>query len=200
MHICTSTIGCTYNFLTIFSLLSVLNSQLPLSLSLSGAQLSLSLISSIFLPLTSADCHRCRSPSLFIPLVLVVFRLNGLDQWVSGWMGLNVSRHRYCHCLPLEASILFLVLAIATKGIDVNCRSCFSFSPSPPLAFGRVDLVAQGEVSILISGLWSILLGLFFWFFANGLYGFRCDTGVDCGCGSVVVWIKKWIFYLNKCV
>ena len=40
--------------------------------------------------------------------------------------GLNVSRHR--HRLPLEASILFLVLAIATGG---------------------VDLVAQGEASIL---------------------------------------------------
>ena len=31
--------------------------------------------------------------------------------------GLNVSRHR--HRLPLEASILFLVLAIATRGIDL---------------------------------------------------------------------------------
>ena len=56
--------------------------------------------------------------------------------------GLNVSRHR--HCLPLEASILFLVLAIATGG---------------------VNLVAQGEASIL-----GRLCGLCCWIcFDSGL-------------------------------
>ena len=106
-------------------------------------------------------------------------------------MGLNVSCHCHRHRLPLEASILFLVLAIATGG---------------------VDLVAQGEASIpgglcglccwvmLIPGVSILLLGLFFWFSTGGLCGFRCDTGVDCGCGSVAVWVKKCIFYLNKCV
>ena len=49
-------------------------------------------------------------------------------------MGLNVSRHHPRHRLPLEASILFLVLAIATGGID---------------------LVAQGEASIS-GGLWGL--------------------------------------------
>ena len=97
-------------------------------------------------------------------------------------MGLNVSRHCHRHRLPLEASILFLVLAIATGG---------------------VDLVAQGEASIpgglcglccwvmLIPGVSILLLGLFFWFSVGGLCGLCCwvcfDSGlldcVDCVAG-----------------
>ena len=121
----------------------------------------LPLIWSIFLPLASVDRHRRRRRTLFLPLFLVLFGLNGFDQWVSGWMGLNVSRHR--HHLPLEALILLL-----------KVRRRFR------------------------CGFWSILLGLFFLFFVGGLCWFRCDTGVNCGCGSVAVWVKKWIFYLNK--
>ena len=26
---------------------------------------------------------------------------------------------------------------------------------------------------------------------AGGLCGFRCDISVNCGCGSVAVWVKK---------
>ena len=44
---------------------------------------------------------------------------------------------------------------------------------------------------VLISGASILLLGLFFWFSVGGLCGFRCDTGVDCGCRSVAVWVKK---------
>ena len=47
---------------------------------------------------------------------------------------------------------------------------------------------------VLIPGCWVCFSGLFFWFagfVAGGLCGFRCDTGVDCGCGSVAVWVKK---------
>ena len=40
--------------------------------------------------------------------------------------GLNVSRHR--HRLPLEASILFLVLAIATGGVDLVAQDEASIS------------------------------------------------------------------------
>ena len=57
------TVACVFSFLIVFSLSSLLDSHLPpplLSLSLSDAQLSLSLISSIFLPLASADRHCCR--------------------------------------------------------------------------------------------------------------------------------------------
>ena len=63
------TVACVFNILIIFfSLLSVPDSHLPLfflisSETLSGAQLSLSLISSIFLPLTSTEYHCHRSPS-----------------------------------------------------------------------------------------------------------------------------------------
>ena len=54
---------------------------------------------------------------------------------------------------------------------------------------------------VLIPGCWIVWmgcvdsgcvdLGLFFWFSAGGLCGFRCNTGVDCGCGSVAAWVKK---------
>ena len=44
---------------------------------------------------------------------------------------------------------------------------------------------------VLIPGASILLLGLFFWFSAGELCGFRCDTDVDCGCGSVAVWVKK---------
>ena len=36
---------------------------------------------------------------------------------------------------------------------------------------------------VLISSASILLLGLFFWYSAGGLCGFRCDIGVDCGCG-----------------
>ena len=73
VQICTGTVACAYNFLSIFfSLLSVLTlSSLSLCTTLSF------LLSSIFLPLASVDCHR-RRRSLFLPLFLVVFELNGL--------------------------------------------------------------------------------------------------------------------------
>ena len=127
VQICTGAVACAYDFLTIFSLSSLYLTLSSLSLSQAHNFFFLPLIWSIFLPLASVDRHRRRS--LFLPLFLVVFGLNGLDQWVSGWMGLNVSHHCHCHHyhLPLEASILFLILTIATGG---------------------VNLVAQGEVSI----------------------------------------------------
>ena len=171
MHFCTGTVACVYNILTIFSLSSL---YLTLSsLSLLGTQFSLSLISSIFLPLINlSSTSFCRSPPL--PIAITTDRSLFLCfSLFSGWMGLNVSHHRHRHFLPLEASILFLVLAIA---------------------IGGVDLVAQGEASILISGFWSILLGLFFWFSAGGLCGFRCDIGVDSGYGSVAVWQRNEYF------
>ena len=99
VQICTGTVACAYNFLTIFSLSLCTWLSAP-SLSLSQAQ------NSLFLPLinlssSSIDRHRCRS--LFLPLFLVVFGLNGLDQWVSGWMSLAIAiataclwRHRSC--------------------------------------------------------------------------------------------------------
>ena len=169
------------------------------------------------------------------------------------------------------------------SGFRVECLSP-SPSPSPPLAFGGIDLISRfrhhhrrrwsccsrrgvdfgwvvwivllGLFQFRVSGLCGLccwvmlilsasilLLGLFFWFSAGGLCGLCCwvcfDSGfldcVDCvaglcwfrvrqsfcwvcfssflpmgcvdsdvipvwvgGCGSVVVWVKKWIFYLNK--
>ena len=111
--------------------------------------------------------------------------------------GLNVSCHCHRHRLPLEASILFLVLAITTEG---------------------VDLVAQGEVSIpgglcglccrvvLISGASILLLGLFFWFSTDGLCGLCCwvcfDSAlldcvdcVDSGCVDLVAGFVFLVFY-----
>ena len=94
VQICTGTVARAYNFLTIFSLSSLyltFNSPPPppsLSLSLSR-RTALSFffssdqsffLSSFFLPLASVDRHRRRRRSLFLPLFLVVFRLNGLDQ------------------------------------------------------------------------------------------------------------------------
>ena len=128
VQICTGTVACAYNFLTIFSLSSL---YLTLSsLSLSGAQLFLS--SSYLINLSSFSFRR-------LPLLLLPPPLIALSSFVSccfrvewAWsmgFGLNVSRHchRHRHRLPLEASILFLVLTITTGG---------------------VDLVAQGEASI----------------------------------------------------
>ena len=46
---------------------------------------------------------------------------------------------------------------------------------------------------MLIPGASILLLGLFLWFSVGGLCGFQCDTGVDCGCGSVAVWVKKFL-------
>ena len=88
----------------------------------------LPLIWSIFLPLASVDRHRRRRRSLFLPLFLVVFRLNGVE------------------CL----------------------------SPSPPLAFGGVDLVAQGEASIPV---WVLI------HFAGFVFLVFCRW---------VVWISVW--------
>ena len=129
VQICTGTATCAYNFLTKFSLSSL---YLTLSsLSLSGTQLFLSLIWSIFLPLASVDHLSHRSPSSSITLSSFVSRCFRVEWAWSVGFGLNVShhchRHRHRHRLPLEVSILFLILAIATRG---------------------VDLVAQGEVSI----------------------------------------------------
>ena len=41
-------------------------------------------------------------------------------------MGLNVSRHHHRHRLPLEVSILFLILAIATGGVDLVAQGVAS--------------------------------------------------------------------------
>ena len=188
MQICTGTVACAYNFLTIFSLSSL---YLTLSsLSLSQAHISFFLssdqsffFSSIFLSLASVDRHRRRSPSPPI----------ALSSFVS-------------HCFRVEWAW--------SVGFGLNGVECLSPLPlpSPPLAFGGINLVSRSRHrhrrrwsycsrrgvdsgvipfwSILLKarhrfrcGFWSILLGLFFWFSAGGLCGFRCDTGVDCGCG-----------------
>ena len=179
VQICTGTVACAYNFLTIFSLSSLYLtlSSLSLSLSLSANNsFFLPLIWSIFLPLVSVDHHR-RLRSLFLPLFLVVFGLNGLDQWVSGWMSLAIA----IACLWRR-------------------QSCFSFSPLPPEAsilllkarrrfwVGCVDCVA-GFVSIL--GCWIV------WIVLLGCVDFGC---VNLVAGFVflvfcwwVVWIPVWV-------
>ena len=131
VQICMGTVACAYNFLTIFSL-SLYLTLSSLSLSLSGAELSFSSSHQSFFLFHQSPPPLINLSSLF----LVVFGLNGLDHWVLGWMGLNVSchRHRHRHRLPLDVSILFLVLAIATRGVNVNRLFCFSFLPSPPEA------------------------------------------------------------------
>ena len=136
----------------------------------------------------------------------------------SGWMGLISG-------FQVEWGWMSLVIAIAIA-IATAClwrrRSCFSFSPSPPkvsILCSRWGIDSEWVVWIVLLGLFRfrvaglcglcywvvlipgasiLLLGLFFWFSAGGLCGFRCDTDVDYRCGSVVVWVKKWIFYLNK--
>ena len=126
-------------------------------------------------------------------------------------MGLNVSHHCHRHRLPLEASILFLVLAIATGGVDLVaqgeasipgglCGLCCWVMLIPGVSILLLGLFFWFSVGglcglccwvMLILGASILLLGLFFWFSTGGLCGFRCDTGVDCGCGSVAVWVKK---------
>ena len=188
VQICTGTVACAYNFLTIFSLSSL---YLTLSsFSLSGAQLFLS--SSHLINLSSSSFRW--SPSLPSPPPPIAF-----SSFVS------------C-CFRVEWAW--------SVGFGLNGVECLSPSPLPPLAFGGVDLVSRSRYhhwrrrscclrrgvdsgvitfwSILLKarcrfrcGFWSILLGLFFWFSAGGLCGFWCDTGVDCGCGSVAVWGKE---------
>ena len=134
VQICTDTVACAYNFLTVFSLSSLYLTLSSLSLSQTHNFFFLSsdqsfFLSSIFLPLASVDRHRRRSSSLPIALSSFVSHCFRVEWAWSVGFGLNASHHRYRHRhrLPLEASILFLVLAIATGGID---------------------LVAWGEVSI----------------------------------------------------
>ena len=138
VQICMGTIACAYNFLTIFSLSSLYLTLSSLSLSLS---LSLSwrtalsfflssdqsfFLSSIFLPLASVDRHcRRRSPSQ-PPIALSSF-----------------------------VSCCFRVEWAWSVGFGLNGIECLSPSPPPPLAFRGVDLVAQGEASIL-GGLWGL--------------------------------------------
>ena len=150
VQICTDTIACAYNFLTIFSLSSLYLSLSSLSLSLSAHNsFFLPLIWSIFLPLASIDCHRRRHHrwSLFLPLFLVVFGLNGLDQWVSGWMS--------------------LAIAIATACLWRR-QSYFLFSPSPPKALilllkarcqFQVGCVDSGVIPVWIVGVGQWLCG-----------------------------------------
>ena len=104
-------------------------------------------------------------------------------------------RHRRCWCKP---SILFLILAIATGGVDLD----------------NWVLIHFARFVFVVFCWWVVWIpvwyrcGLWVWvggcvgkeISAGGLCGFRCDTSVNCGCGSVAVWVKKWIFYLNKCV
>ena len=133
VHFCTDTVACVYNILTNFSLSSL---YLTLSsLSLLGTQLSLSLISSIFLPFINLSSSNFRrSPLPPIALYSFVSRCFQVEWAWSVGFGLNRVEcllPSTSPSLPLEVSILFLVLAIATRGVDVNHRSCFSFSPSP---------------------------------------------------------------------
>ena len=211
MHI-TGTVACVYNFLTIFSLSSPYLTLSCLSLSLSrSTALSFFLssnqsffLSSIFLPLASVDhhCHR-RSPSP--PSI-------ALSSFFS-------------RCFRVEWAWLV--------GFGLNGVECLLSSPSPPLAFGGVDLVSRSchhhrrrRSCCSRRGVnfgwvvWIVLLGLFRfrvaglsgWVVlipgASGLCGFRFVFLVFCRwvvwipvwyqCGLVAVWVKKWIFYLNK--
>ena len=75
VQICTITVACACNILIIFSLSSLFDSHLPLS------QAHNSLISSIFLPLAFADCHR--------------------RQWERGWASWVAGR---VYCLRHEWS------------------------------------------------------------------------------------------------
>ena len=190
VQICTGTVACAYNFLTIFSLSSLyltlsslsLSRRTTLSFFLSSNQSFF--LSSIFLPLASVDRHRRRRSPLPPPIALYsfvsrCFRVEwAFDQWVSGWMS--------------------LAIAIATACLWRR-RSCFSFSPSPPEAsilllkarrrfrVGGVDCVVG---FVLIPGCWIVLLGcvdsgllgLFFWF-----------VFLVCWvCCRWIVWIPVW--------
>ena len=125
--------------------------------------------------------------------------------------GLNVSCHRHRHHLPLEASILFLVLAIATGGVNLVAQGAASISGGwcglccwVCFDSGLLDFVDCVD---------SELLGLFFWFarfVTGGLCGFRCDTGVGCwvcfsgllglllvdcvDSGVIPVWVARFVF------
>ena len=170
----------------------------------------LPLIWSIFLPLINLSSHRRRwSPSpppiALSSFVSRCFRVEwAFDQWVSGWMSLAIA----------------IAIAIATACLWRR-RSCFSFSPSPPevsilllkvrrrFRVGCVDCVA-GFVSI--SGcwiVWIVLLGCVDFGCVDLVAGFVFLVCWVCyrwvmwipvwyWCGSVAMWVKKWIFYLNK--
>ena len=185
MQICTGIVACAYNFLTIFSLSSLYLTLSSLSLSLS---LSLSrcttlsfflssdqsfFLSSIFLPLASVDCLHCRRRrrwSLFLPLFLVIFGLNGLDQWVSSWMSLAIAtaclwRHRSCFLFlpsPPEVSILGGLCGLC-------CWVCFDSGLLDCVDSGCVDLVA-GFVFLVF---YRWIVGIPVWY--------RCDLWVWVG-------------------
>ena len=117
MQICTGTVACAYNFLTVFSLSSLYLTLSSLSVSQTHNSFFLSsdqsfFLSSIFLPLTSVDRHRRRSPSL--PIALSSF----------------VSR-----CFRVEWAW--------SVGFELNGVECLS--PSPPLAFGGVNLISRSH-------------------------------------------------------
>ena len=189
MQICTGIVACAYNFLTIFSLsfLYLTLSSFSLSLSLSAHNsFFLPLIWSIFLPLINLSSSSFRrSPSLSPPPPLIAlssfvsrhFRVEWA--WSVGF-GLNVSRHR--HCLPLEASILFLVLAIATGGVDSGWVVWIVL-----LGLFRFRVAGLCCWVVLIPCASILLLGLFFWYSAGGLCGLCCWVCSISGCW--IVWI-----------
>ena len=91
-------------------------------------------------------------------------------------MGLNVSRyrHRHRHRLPLEASILFLVLTIATEGVNLVAQGAASISG------GWCGLCCW---VVLIPGCWVCFSGLL------GLLPVGCvDSGV------IPVWVAGFVF------
>ena len=79
-----------------------------------------------------------------------------------------------------------ILVWIVGVGFDPFCWVCFS-------SFPPVGCVDSSVISVWIVGVGfdPFCWVFFFWFSAGGLCGFQCDTGVDCGCGSVAVWVKK---------
>ena len=155
---------CIWFFNYFFSLLSVPNSQLPFSLRCTTLSFS------HLINLSSSSFRRLPPPPIALSsFVSRCFRVEWA--WLVGF-GLNVSHH--CHRLPLEASILFLVLTITTRG---------------------VDLIAQGEASIPVwyhfdpfCSRWGVDSGVgfdpFCWACFSGFLSVGCvDSGV------ILVWI-----------
>ena len=188
VQICTGTVACAYNFLTIFSL-SFLYLTLS-SLSLSGAQLFLSLIWSIFLPLinlSSSSFRRLPPPSITISADRFFFLCFSL---FLGWMGLISG-------FLVEWG--WMSLAIATACLWRR-RSCFSFSPSPPEASilllkarrqfrCNTTLIhfAQGEASIPV---WVLIHFAVFVFLVFCMWVVWIPVWYQCG---LWVWVGGYV-------
>ena len=207
VHICTDILACAYNILIIFSLTSQTESYLPLS-----QAHSTTLSFSHLINLSSSSFHWSPSPPR--------------RQWEQRRASQVVGRvHHLQHeqSSPLGPSprILWVLIHFGwvwgCRDSDCGCGSVVSMI----VGVGQwYQWLWSGLFGCSLGVFWFFILGLFlFFFFLLAFFGilvwsacvdsdvnlvaWREAGGVDLerdgGCVSCVG-LKKWIFYLNKCV